>query len=264
MLHEVPFINASAVVFEGLRGLLDDQVAPKRRAAALVRLRKYAGVEPGTRPFTELLKARAREQMAKAGVIYPARDQMLTELGRNGNYVSGIHDLFNKYHLSGWETDFVILKSELTEYDRWVSETIVPHARPDFRMTAERYALALEGYGVDIAPAQIAADAHAAFDEYQTEMAALAKQVAEKNGYASNDYRSVIGELKKKQITGDAILPFYEGRLHEIERLIAANNLVTLPSRPAIIRIATAAETAQQPAPAHDPAAVPAQHRSAR
>jgi uncharacterized protein (DUF885 family) len=55
--------------------------------------------------------------------------------------------------------------------------------------------------------------------------------------------------LKKKQITGDAILPFYERRLHEIEQIITAKNLVTLPRRPAIIRLATAAETAQTPAP---------------
>ena len=32
--HAVPFFNASAEVFQGLRGLLDDQVAPERRPAA--------------------------------------------------------------------------------------------------------------------------------------------------------------------------------------------------------------------------------------
>src|SRR5262249_25114998 len=41
-------------------------------------------------------------------------------------------------------------------------------------------------------------------------------------------------------------------RLQEIEKIIVANNLVTLPQRPAIIRLATAAETAQQPAPHMD------------
>ena len=33
--HEVPFLNASEQVFQGLRGLLDDQVAPERRPAPL-------------------------------------------------------------------------------------------------------------------------------------------------------------------------------------------------------------------------------------
>jgi hypothetical protein len=80
-------------------------------------------------------------------------------------------------------------------------------------------------------------------------MASLAAGIARANGYPSSDYRAVIAELKKKQITGEAIVPFFERRLHEIEGLIRAHDLVTLPARPAIIRLATAAETAQQPAP---------------
>ena len=59
----------------------------------------------------------------------------------------------------------------------------------------------------------------------------------------------MIRELKKQQLVGDAILPFYENRLKQIERIIIEHQIVTLPDRPAKIRIATAAETAQQPAP---------------
>jgi len=95
--------------------------------------------------------------------------------------------------------------------------------------------------------------AHAAFTQYQHEMAPLAAQVAQAKGFPSSDYRAVIAELKKTQITGEAILPFYRNRLHEIEQIITAHNLVTLPDRPAIIRLATAAETAQQPAPHMSP-----------
>lgn len=69
--HKVPFVDASAAVFGGLRILLDDQVAAERRPAAVIRLRKYAGVEPGYKPFTEVLKQRVMEQMAKPGVVYP-------------------------------------------------------------------------------------------------------------------------------------------------------------------------------------------------
>ncbi|HEY4447922.1 MAG TPA: DUF885 family protein, partial [Steroidobacteraceae bacterium] len=87
--HEVPFLNASAAVFEGVHVLLDDQVAPERRKAALVRLRRYAGMEEGFEPYTEVLKRREREQIAKSGVIYPSRTELETELGRNSNYVEG-------------------------------------------------------------------------------------------------------------------------------------------------------------------------------
>lgn len=247
--HEVPFINASADIFQGLRGLLDDQVAADRRPAALVRLRKYAGLEPGYKPFTELLKQREMEQIAKPGVIYPSKGELETELGRNSNYVEGIADLFKKYHLVGWEPAYATLKAQLIDYDAWVKANILPKARTDFRLAPEKYALAFEGYGIDVPPAQIATMARAAFKQYQAEMVPLAAQIAKVNGYPSSDYRDVIRELKKKQITGEAILPFYEKRLHEIEKIIAQNNLVTLPDRPAIIRLATPAETAQTPAP---------------
>jgi uncharacterized protein (DUF885 family) len=249
LAHEVPFYNASAQVFRGLRGLLDDQVPAPRRMAALVRLRKYAGVEPGYKPFTERLKERESEQIAKPGVIFPSKEEVETDLGRNSNYIEGIATLFKKYSLTGWEPAYEKLKVQLADYDTWVKANILPKARTDFRLPPEKYVLAFEGYGIDIPPAQIAKMAHAAFVQYQTEMAPLAAQVAKANGYPSSDYRAVIAELKKKQITGEAILPFFENRLHEIEKILVAKNLVTLPSRPAIIRLATPAETSQQPAP---------------
>ena len=247
--HEVPFLNASAAVFEGLHVLLDDQVAPERRQAALIRLRRYAGMEQGFEPYTEVLKRRAREQIAKPGVIYPSRTELETELGRNSNYVEGIGALFGKYGLKDWEPAYQKLKSELTEYDGWVRETILPKARSDYRLPAEKYALAFEEYGIDVPAAQVASMAHAAFSQYQTEMAPLAAQIARANNYPSADYRAVIAELKKKQITGEAILPFFTDRLHAIEGIIKAKDLVTLPTRPAIIRLATAAETVHEPAP---------------
>jgi uncharacterized protein (DUF885 family) len=249
LAREVPFYNASAMIFQGLRGLLDDQMPQQRRAAALVRLRKYAGVEPGYQPYTDRLKEREGEQIAKPNVIFPSKQEVETDLGRNSTYVEGIATLFKKYNLSGWEPAYEKLKVQLGAYDAWVKTAILPKARTDFRLPPEKYVLAFEGYGIDIPPAQIAKMAHAAFTQYQNEMAPLAAQVAKARGFSSSDYRAVIAELKKKQITGEAILPFFENRLHEIEKIIVAKNLVSLPSRPAIIRLATPAETAQQPAP---------------
>jgi uncharacterized protein (DUF885 family) len=249
LAHRVQFNDASQIVFVGLRVLLDDQVAAERRPAAVVRLRKYAGVEPGFKPFTEVLEQRAMEQMAKPGAIYPSIDEMETELGRDKNYVDGIAALLRKYNLSGWEDAYAKLSEELGDYDTWVRGTLMPKGRKGFKLEPEEYALALESYGVELPPEQLAAQAHAAFTEIQAEMASLAAQVAKEHGWKSTDYRDAIREMKKTQVTGDAILPLYQKRLKAIEEIIAAKNLVTLPDRPAIIRLATAAETAQQPAP---------------
>ena len=126
--HKVQFINASAVIFGGLRTLLDDQIAAERRPAAVVRLRKYAGVEPGFKPFTDVLKQRVMEQMAKPGVVYPSMGQMETELGRNKSYIDGMSALFRKYKLTGWEEPFAKLTEELADYDSWIRATVMPKA----------------------------------------------------------------------------------------------------------------------------------------
>jgi len=83
----------------------------------------------------------------------------------------------------------------------------------------------------------------------QVQMQGIAAQIAKERHLPSSDYRDVIAALKKEQIPGDQVLPHYQERLAEIEGIIRREHLVTLPDRPAIIRLASAAETAQQPAP---------------
>jgi hypothetical protein len=247
--HEVPFLNASGMVFRGLQILLDEQTPAERRPAAVVRIREYAGLEPGYKPLTEILKQRVMEQMAKPGVYYPARTEIERELGRNSNYLEGIAALLKKYNLKDWQKPYSELKAQLIDYDAWMRANVLPKARTDFRLPPEEYALDLEGYGIDIPPDKLAAMAHEAFTEIQAEMKPVAAQIAKERHLQSSDYRDVIRELKKQQLVGDAILPFYQNRLKQIEQIIVAKQIVTLPDRPARIRIATPAETAQQPAP---------------
>jgi uncharacterized protein (DUF885 family) len=247
--NEVPFYNASQQVFGGLQVLLDEQTPADRRPAAVVRIREYAGLDPGYTALTEILKQRITEQMAKPGVIYPARVEIETEMARNSNYVEGIAALMQKYKLTAWEEPFAKLKTQLTDYDAWIRATVLPKARNDFRLPPEHYALDMENYGIDIPPEQLAAMAHQAFTQIQGEMKLVALKIARQRHLPSDNYRDVIRELKKQQLVGDAILPFYQERLKQIEKIIVDQNIVTLPDRPARIRIASAAETAQQPAP---------------
>jgi uncharacterized protein (DUF885 family) len=251
--HEVPFFNASGEVFSGLHTLLDEQTPDERRPAAIARIRAYAGLDPAYKPLTEILKQRVQEQMAKPNMEYPARVEIETELGRNSNYLDGIETLLTKYKLTGWQQPYATLKQQLIDYDAWVKTNVLPKARTDFRLLPQEYALELEGYGIDIPPDQLAAMAHQAFTDIQAEMKPIAAEIAKQRNLPSSDYRDVIRELKKQQLVGDAILPFYEERLKQIEKIINEHQIVTLPDRPAQIRIATAAETAQQPAPHMQP-----------
>ncbi len=248
--HKVPFENASEDVFHGLRVLLDDQVAPERRKAAVVRLREYAGMQQGyPQPFTEILKQRDEEQMAKPNVIFPAKVDIETELSRNQNYIDGIPALFKQYGLTGWEEPFAKLQTQLTGYDAWIKSAILPRARSDFRLPPEEYALNLEHYGIDIPIAQLQDMARREFQVYQGQMQEIATQIAAQRQWRVTDYRDVCRRLKQDQIKGDDVLPFYKKRLGEIEAIIVKHNLVTLPDRPARIRLATPAESAEEPAP---------------
>ncbi len=250
--HSLPYFNVGQTVFGGLRVLLDDQVAPERRKAALVRLRKYAGVEPGTTSWTTLAEQATRARMTTPGLQWPAKAAVERALADSPSFIDGIPKLFAKYQITGYEEPFAKLKAQLIAYDEFTRKEILPKARTDFRQPPELYAFSLRQYGVDIPPGELAKMAHAAFDAIQKEMQALARVVAKEKGWTGDegsDYRRAIRALKKEQIVGDAILPHYQSRLKEMEAIIAREKLVTLPTRPARIRLASAAETAQTPAP---------------
>jgi hypothetical protein len=247
--HKVPFIDPSRAVYAGLHVLLEDHVVEQRRPAALVRLRKYAGVEPGFKPITDVLKQRLMEQMAKPGVVFPASDQVEDELEREKSYMDAISALFRKYQMKGWEDAYGKLNEEIAEYDTWVRSTLMPKTSKSDQPTPAEYALALESYGVAATPDQLAGQAHTAFAECQTEMAPLAAEVAKAHGWSLNDYRNVLHELKKAQVAGDAIVPLYQDRLKAIDEAIVAKKLITLPDTKVRMRVATAEETTQSPSP---------------
>lgn len=246
---KVSFLNATSGIFGGLQSLLDDQVSEDRRKAAVIRLKKYAGLQKGYRPLTAIFKERINEQMNKPGMIYPSKQAMEVALSRNASMLNGIAELFKKYKITGWEAPYAAIKKQLEDYDAWIKMELLPKARTDFKLPPEEYELALEAYGIDIPPSELAAMAHAMFTDIQNQMKPIAEKLAKKYNLPSGDYRDVIQFLKKKQITGDSIMIVYKNRLEDIEQIIREHHLVTLPDRAAIIRLATEAETAQQPAP---------------
>jgi uncharacterized protein (DUF885 family) len=245
----VPFLNVGSTVFAGIRALLDDQIPPARRAAALVRLRKYIGDVPGTTALAKRAEAITRERMTNPKLVMPSKAEVERALADTPSFVDGIPELFKKYGIAGYETPCETFKAQMALYDAFLRTAVLPRARTDFRLPPAIYAFGLKRYGVDVAPEDLAREAHTAFNEIQREMTTVAASVATARGLTATDYRAVIRELKKEQLVGDAILPHYKARLAEIEAIIQREHLVTLPARPARIRLATAAETAATPAP---------------
>src|SRR3954452_13503509 len=234
--YRVPYINVARQVFNGVHALLDEQVKADRYPAALVRLRKYTGMIKGTQPLTTLAMARTREGMS-AGKKYPAKSQLERDLTNTAFLEKGIAELFDKYKIEGYKEPMAKLHEQLVAYDDFLRKEILTKANDDFKLPAELYAYRLQTVGVDIPAEKLPAIAHAAFTDIQKQMQEIAPEVAKQHGFTATDYRDVIAQLKKEQLVGDAILPHYKQRLADIEKIIQEKELVSLPARPARIRI---------------------------
>jgi hypothetical protein len=249
----LPYGDIPSLIFFGEKSLLDDQVKPDRRPAAVVRLKKYAGLEPGYTPIVEQAEARFREKLNTPGLLGPSKMEVEKDLGNTQTYITGIGLLLEKYKMQGYQDAYAKLKEQLAGYDDFVRKEVLPKSRTDFRQPPAIYKISLENFGVDYTPEELKRLAHQSFTEIQNQMKPIAAKVAAERGFSSTDYRDVVRELKKEQFTGADILPAYRKTLASIEDIIRKNHLVTLPERPAIIEIASAAETAQQPAPHMQP-----------
>ena len=247
--YYLPYFNITGAVFGGIRGLLDDQVEAARRPAALVRLRKYAGAEPGYQPLAKLAEDYVRIKLKDPKLVGPFKDEVERDLANNKTYVDGLEELFKKYQIKGYEEPYAKLKQQLAAYDDFVRKEILPRARTDFRLPPEMYAFSLEQVGVDMPVEELVSRAEVAFREIQNEMQALAPLVAKEKGLSATDYRDVLRELKKKQVTGEAILPLYQQRVRDMENIIRQQRIVTLPSREMRVRLASEAESVAIAAP---------------
>ena len=130
---------------------------------------------------------------------------------------------------------------------------ILPRCRTDTRLPPEIYAFNLRQRGVEMPIDELVSRAKVAFVEIQGEMQVLARLVAEERGYESSDYRDVIRNLKKEQLTGEDAVELFRKRITEIEAIVREHDLVSLPERDLIIRLASEAETAASPAPHMNP-----------
>jgi Bacterial protein of unknown function (DUF885) len=249
----LPYDDVAGTIFYGIKSLLDEQIGANRRGASVVRLRKYTGLDTAYEPLTVQAAKRFREKLKTPGLVGPSKVAVEKNLENTQAYITGIGLLLEKYKMTGYQDAFTKLKEQLATYDAFVRAEVLPKARSDFRLPAELYTISLENYGIDYTPDELTRLAHAGFAQLQSEMQPIAAKIAKERHLSSSDYRDVIRELKKDQIPGDQVLPHYQRRLAEIEGIIRREHLVTLPDRPAIIRLASAAETAQQPAPHMQP-----------
>ena len=249
----LPYFDLPETLFRGFNSLLDPRVPKERYPAALTRLHKYTGREPGFEPITSLARARTEERFGDASLTGPWSVEVEQNLGNQARYLQGIRDLFKKSGLEGWERDLDLLESQLDDYAKWTRAALLPRARVTNRLPPEIYANNLANFGVRADPRALIDQATLSFVQTREEMQTLANLVAQQRKLPSSDYRDVLKQLKQQTIANDALIPTYNARLRALEDIIRAQRILTLPERAAVIRLGTQAESAATPAPHLNP-----------
>ena len=250
----LPYVNVGQLVYAVVRDTLDPRIPPQRQQTVVARLEKYTGLAKGYRPITELALERLRErQAADKKLLGPYKGEVEQALNDSPLLLQGIKDLLVKCGVKGWEPAYAALERQMAVYDAQVRATILPLARTDHRLPPEVYADRLRQIGVDIEPRELIAKALTSFAEMRNQITITAALVAREHKLADADYRAVIKALKQQQISTDKVMPLYAERLSQIEAAVREHHIVSLPERPALIRLATPAENARQPAPHMNP-----------
>ena len=248
------YIDIGQVVFQGEFTLLQDQVAEARRPSALKRLQCYVGMAAGCTPVTKQAQAMFQATLANPKLVGPYKVEVEQNLANTTRYIDGIRKLYAKYKIDGAGPALDAMQKQLGDYDTWVKSTVLPHARTDFRLPPAVYANNLKQVGLDIAPQELIRKAELEFMETQAQMQMMAPDVAKAEGIPNvTDYRQVIKGLKKDQLDRNSIEPYYHEVIGKIETIIREQGIVSLPSREMIMRVASEAESAAEPAPHMDP-----------
>jgi uncharacterized protein (DUF885 family) len=246
--YMLPYFNMHLAMFGSFNSLLDPRNDKERYAKALDRLRKYTGSEDGFTPMTELAVARSSERFSVTGLVGPYQGELEKDLGDAPRFIAGVRAMFERAELEGWEEDFAILESQLSDYAAWLTEEMLPRTRPNNQLPAEVYANNLKNYGVRATPEELIAEAQYGYQFIRSEMKAVAFRIAERRGWEDKRLVPVMRKLKEEQIPQDELLAVYVDRLAQIEEIIRREDIITLPERDAVIRMATEAESAAIPA----------------
>lgn len=246
--YAVPYADLPSDLFGVFRSLLDKRVDPARYPAALVRLKKYNGTAPGFAPATEQAIASAEARFGVDGVAGPWVGEIDNHLSSAEGIIAGIRSLFEGSGLEGWEADYDILAEQLNAYMKWVDTDLRKHARDSNLLPPALYADSLRNFGVDAEPEELIARAQYSYQLLRSEMKAIAWRIAKQNGWKDKDLVAVMKRMKQDQLADDVVLPRYQERLAIVEDIIRREDIVTLPERPANIRVATPAESAASPA----------------
>lgn len=244
--YRLPYVNLAKAIASSLE-------QHSNKSTLLNQLRQYAGLEAGTPAIADLAIQQLRDRLNQPNVYFPAKTQLEKDLANTEAQLQQIKVRFEKQKINGYQAAYTALKNQITDYNQFVRQEVLPKARTNFRLPLELYSAKLATRGVESPIEDVIRQARSTFQDVQAQMEALAPKVAQQKGLRVIHYRDVIQALKQTQLSKAEVLPHYEQRQKQIEAIIQRERLVTLPKRALRIRLTNDRENAEFPVPQYYP-----------
>ncbi len=166
----IPCPNLAQTIVLGLVTLLVGRPGKDGAAAAVARLRRYAGLEGGTLPLARQAETLIRDRLRRR-LLGPWRNSLVQDLRNGPGLVPELPRLAAQYRISGHEKALDSLYRQLGEYYDFLRREVLPHCRDDFRLPPELYAARLRRCGVEMPIDELEHRAEAACDSARRSIA---------------------------------------------------------------------------------------------
>ncbi len=127
----IDYYNLPQAVFYAINTLIDPQVAKGRQPAALVRLRKYTGLEEGFTAIFEHAKRETSADLKESALIGPYVKELEKDLANVPRFVAGLRELFAGSEIKGWEAAVAEFEKQAESYVAWLRKNLLPRARQE-------------------------------------------------------------------------------------------------------------------------------------
>lgn len=250
---DIDFFPGSKFIYMSLQELINDQSPPERKRAAVDRFKMYVN---GQNNFLPLLEAKEdffeyqNKKFKNAPKIFHYQKEVQLYLDETKDYKLGIKELLSISGRNDWKDDFQKFEKQLTKYDLFVKNKLLPKSRKTFRLPRNEYIHSLKSGGFKVEPEELIRMGEEGYKKLYREFAQLAANLAKKYGLKENDPAFVIRYFKKAQVeSAKDIEKLYLGVNDRLTKIIEQESLVTLPKEPLKIRMAGEAESKAGPIP---------------
>lgn len=250
---EVPTAEVAKDVYKDLLALVNEQNAESRRQAAVDRLRAYVHGQGSCKPLIVAHQERIRRALKKdpkTPQLFPSKASIEKYLADSPTLLIGIKDLLVESGRKDWQDDFQKFQRQSSRYDHFLRKEILPKARSTSQLPLEIYEHELLEMGIDAKADTLIEKGLADYKLVYADFQKLAILIAKQRGLKADDPASVVAALKAEQMTQmEAVKSLYMEADRELSRIVQDHDLVSLPRRPLVIRLAEDAESTAAPVP---------------